>query len=104
VAGGFGYGTSHSKAPREIAAVVPYRDGRSPDDISIRATSDLESGDTKTNIREGGQSIDNVWEPLMSSHTRFFHLDLTSAVRAAESGLDRVAHFDVKKTEGSQDN
>lgn len=101
VAGGFGHGTSHSKIPREIAAVVPYRDGRSPDDISIRATSDLESGDAKANIREEGQSIDNIWEPLMSSHTPFFHLDLTSAVRAAESGLGRVAHFDVKKTEGS---
>lgn len=104
MAGGFGHGTSHSKAPREIAAVVPYRDGRLPDDISISAASDLECGNTKTNIREGGQNIDNVWEPLMSSRTPFFHLDLTSAVRAAESGLDRVAHFDVKKTEGSQDN
>jgi len=74
-----------------------------PDDILIRATSDLETGDTKTNI-QGGQSIDNVWEPLISSQTPFFHLDLTSAVRAAESGLGRVAGFDVKKTEGPQDN
>ncbi|KAJ3562969.1 hypothetical protein NP233_g9243 [Leucocoprinus birnbaumii] len=102
VAGGFGYGTTHSRTPREVASVVPYRDGRSPDDSSsIKAASDLETGDTKAAVRDGEQSAElRSWEPLMSQETPFFHLDLPSAVRAAESGFDRVTHLsDVKKSE-----
>ncbi|KAF5358352.1 hypothetical protein D9756_001890 [Leucocoprinus leucothites] len=103
VAGGFGFGTSSSTVPREVAAVVPYRGGRSPDDASSNAPSDLETGDIKTLVRDGEQSAElRSWEPLMSQETPFFHLDLVSAVRAAESGLDRVAHLDAKKTAGEE--
>ncbi|KXN82527.1 putative sulfate permease C3H7.02 [Leucoagaricus sp. SymC.cos] len=98
VAGGFGYGASHSRVPREVAAVVPYRDGAVPDDVSSqRSSSDIETGNIKTQVRaEENPAELRGWELLTPQDTPFFHIDLPSAVRAAESGLHRIEKFDIK--------
>ncbi|KAH6918940.1 high affinity sulfate permease [Coprinopsis sp. MPI-PUGE-AT-0042] len=90
VAGGFGIGHSHSKAPRDLASIVPYRDGTSFDeDVNAqRPSSDLESGDIKQSPSSATRDTD--LEPLVATDTPFFHVDLAAAVKAAESGADRV--------------
>ena len=53
------------------------------------AESDLESG----NVKKSNSEIDIRpigYAPLVSNDTPFFHLDLTAAVNAAESGVGRV--------------
>lgn len=88
VAGGFGVGHSESKVPREVAPVVPYRDGRSFDEPSI-SSEDIETGDLKkANVSEVVNGFE--LEPIVPADTPFFHIDLASAVRSAESGVDRV--------------
>ncbi|KAG5639597.1 hypothetical protein H0H81_010799 [Sphagnurus paluster] len=84
-AGGFGLGIPASRFPPDLAAIVPYRDGRS--DLSeqgMEFIDDIESGDTKKS------QSDSELEPLISEDTPFFHIDLLSAVRAAESGIGRA--------------
>ncbi|KAJ3768151.1 sulfate transporter family-domain-containing protein [Lentinula raphanica] len=99
VAGGFGVGTLSSRVPREIAAVVPYRDG-----LSDRELSDLRQNiireqvdDIERNMSSSAQGKESIrsfeiegagYAPLLPQDTPFFHLDLASAVRAAESGLE----------------
>ncbi|KAJ3994889.1 sulfate transporter family-domain-containing protein [Lentinula boryana] len=97
VAGGFGVGTLSSRAPHEIAAVVPYRDGlgdRQLSDLRQNAreqVDDIEKGPSPT--AQGKESINSFeigatgYAPLLPLCTPFFHLDLASAVQAAESGL-----------------
>jgi sodium-independent sulfate anion transporter 11 len=94
IAGGFGIGTSSSSAPREIAAVVPYRDGlgdRQLSDLRQHAREepdDIEKGSSS----KGKESINSLdiqeYASPLPLETPFFHLDLQSAVRAAESGLE----------------
>ncbi|PFH52364.1 hypothetical protein AMATHDRAFT_140261 [Amanita thiersii Skay4041] len=88
IAGGFGVGIPSSNAPRDIAAVVPYRDGTTTenylaDDNMIK--DDTESGQTK-NIHDCKQGIPD-FVPVLPVETPFFHLDLQGAVQVAESGL-----------------
>lgn len=92
MAGGFGIGHSHSKAPRDLASIVPYRDGTSfEDDVNDqRTSSDLESGDKKQSP-SSSETRDTDLEPLVATDTPFFHVDLSAAVRAAESGVERIA-------------
>ncbi|PPQ64651.1 hypothetical protein CVT26_002741 [Gymnopilus dilepis] len=88
IAGGFGTGIPAVKT-RDIAAVVPYRDGA--EEIKGFERDDLESGDIKKR-RLGSESPPPAQEGytnLISSDTPFFHVDLHSAVRAAEAGLNR---------------
>ncbi|KAF9466400.1 sulfate permease [Collybia nuda] len=91
-AGGFGTGVSASRIPRDLAAVVPYRDGRESFDVdSSNLSEDIENGDIKkirsrTSSRNGGE-----FEPIVPSDTPFFHIDLQAAVCAAESGLRRFS-------------
>ncbi|KAJ3568520.1 hypothetical protein NP233_g5664 [Leucocoprinus birnbaumii] len=106
VAGGFGYGTPYSKFPREVAAVIPHKmlENRLPqgDETSSQSSvEDIETGAVKVQaqLMESDAEL-RTWEPLLPEDTPFFHLDLQSAVRAAESGLDRVTKFDHKDSEG----
>ncbi|KAE9410740.1 sulfate permease [Gymnopus androsaceus JB14] len=96
VAGGFGIGTSSSTAPHEIAAVVPYRDGlgdRRMSDHAREDSDDIEKGLSSAKLEERNP-LDDIQEvskytctsPLPLD-TPFFHIDLQSAVRSAESGL-----------------
>ena len=89
MAGGFGIGSSTPHIQHEIAAVVPYaRESVSP---RFGVESDLESGD----VKKSGSETDSPptgYAPLVSTDTPFFHLDLTAAVNAAESGVGRAAH------------
>ncbi|KAI0747885.1 sulfate permease [Daedaleopsis nitida] len=78
VAGGFGIGASSSRAPAEIAPVVPYRGGRTQFD-GQQKTADIEA------IEEVPAKEDEA--PIVPEDTPFFHFDLVAAVRAAESGL-----------------
>ena len=48
--------------------------------------SDLESGDVKKSYSEIDSSPTG-YASLVSTDTPFFHLDLTAAVKAAESGV-----------------
>jgi sodium-independent sulfate anion transporter 11 len=88
VAGGFGIGNSTPHIRHEIAAVVPYT--RVPSVLPrFGVESDLESGDVKKSYSV--IDLPGGYAPLVSTDTPFFHLDLTAAVNAAESGVGRVA-------------
>ncbi|KAJ2917208.1 hypothetical protein MD484_g3170, partial [Candolleomyces efflorescens] len=87
VAGGFGVGHSSTRAPREVAPVVPYRDGTSFEQPPISSTDDLEAGDIKKQPASESDVVDTELEPLVPTNTPFFHIDLASAVKAAESGV-----------------
>ncbi|KAI0721527.1 sulfate permease [Cerioporus squamosus] len=76
IAGGFGIGQP-SRAPTEVAPVVPYRGGRRQLDERHKV-SDIEAID-----EEPKEEV----APIIPEDTPFFHLDLVAAVRAAESGL-----------------
>ncbi|KAJ3572486.1 hypothetical protein NP233_g3043 [Leucocoprinus birnbaumii] len=102
VAGGFGIGQSHSQAPRELAALISDRDGLLVDDLESPGSSmsDTEAGHTKVQMQEVERSANpDNWEALLREETPFFHPDLISACRAAESGLHRVTDI-VPKNEG----
>ena len=67
----------------EIADVVPY--ARDPSALPRFVVEiDLESGDDK---KANSPTIE--YAPIVSTDTPFFHLDLTAAVNAAESGVGR---------------
>jgi len=85
VAGGFGIGSSTPHTQHEIAAVVPY--ARDPSALPrFGVEGDLESGDVKKSDSEA-DSPPVGYASLVSTDTPFFHLDLTAAVNAAESGV-----------------
>ncbi|RDX48396.1 sulfate permease [Lentinus brumalis] len=77
IAGGFGIGQPSSRAPTEIAPVVPYRGGRRQLDERHKLP-DIEAIDEIPKEEE---------VPIIPEDTPFFHFDLVAAVRAAESGL-----------------
>ncbi|KAJ7219064.1 sulfate permease [Mycena pura] len=87
-AGGFGTGIASSRAPSEIAQVVPYRDGLGNSDQLRRFTretsSDVEAGDAKQGDPPNPEL--EGYAPVIETDTPFFHVDLAAAVRAAESG------------------
>ncbi|GBE82467.1 Probable sulfate permease [Sparassis crispa] len=88
IAGGFGTGVASSSIPLEIAPVVPYRGGRkvpTPDKLH-----DEESGGSIQQVPSHLQDVEDESEPISLVDTPFFHFDLISAVRAAESGLARL--------------
>jgi solute carrier family 26 (sodium-independent sulfate anion transporter), member 11 len=86
IAAGFGIGTPAVNLHREIAPVVPYRGGR-------RDKWDEVSGPTKSpeDIEAPDATLPHVsgTVPIVDADTPFFHFDLTSAVRAAEAGLEK---------------
>lgn len=84
IAGGFGTGTPASSAPTEIAPVVPYRGGQQQTSLNIKS-SDIESPGDRDDKGSGVEE----YEPVEPEITPFFHFDIVSAVRAAESGLSR---------------
>jgi sodium-independent sulfate anion transporter 11 len=91
IAGGFGTGISSAKT-RDIAAIVPYRDGAA--ELPRFDKEDIESGDRDLKKRRSGSEspspIQEGYAPLISTDTPFFHVDLAGAVKAAESGVGRV--------------
>lgn len=94
VAGGFGIGESSSNI-RDIAAVVPHDDAREFPEL----TQDIESNVNvvkRKPVSSSGSEIGPVIKTL--TPTPFFHVDLTSAVRAAEGG-QRVADSDSDNVE-----
>jgi sodium-independent sulfate anion transporter 11 len=103
VAGGFGVGTSSSRVPHEIAAVVPYRDGLADRQLTdVREgtniheeVDDIEKGNSTNSKEKVSATVDSVsleFASPLSTDTPFFHLDLESAVRAAESGIENNDH------------
>ncbi|KAJ7940868.1 sulfate transporter family-domain-containing protein [Mycena leptocephala] len=92
IAGGFGTGTSASRVPREIAQVVPYRDHSNPAELhKLEGESDAEAGDIKPQqVLESPDPSLEGYAPVVEMDTPFFHLDLAAAVRAAESGAERL--------------
>lgn len=92
IAGGFGTGTSASRVPREIAQVVPYRDHSNPAELhKLEGESDAEAGDIKPQkVLESPDPSLEGYVPVVEMDTPFFHLDLAAAVRAAESGAERL--------------
>ncbi|KAJ7684959.1 sulfate transporter family-domain-containing protein [Mycena polygramma] len=92
IAGGFGTGVSSSRAPREIAQVVPYRDGLQDSTGELprfERQSDVEAADIKLCRVQDSPDPASSWgdyAPVVDIDTPFFHMDLAAAVRAAESG------------------
>lgn len=88
MAGGFGTGDV-SSTPRDIASVVPYREGRrsldNGDSLPEPSPEDIEAGGKKTPSSSSDKDVE--YAAPVSSDTPFFHLDLHAAVKAAESGL-----------------
>jgi sodium-independent sulfate anion transporter 11 len=89
VAGGFGTGEDGRVIPHEVAPVVPPPSGdyHGPnDEYSAPAPSpngdkkDAELGDS----RSAKSSVTEFEAPIVSRSTPYFHLDLNSAVRAAQ--------------------
>ncbi|KAI0781184.1 sulfate permease [Trametes elegans] len=101
VAGGFGVGTISSHAHEEIAPVTRYHDQYIADpqhaDPVQGAHTRLDDPEASIIVAEGSarpssegtvqSARDDVSAPLMLPSTPFFHLDIASAVRAAESGV-----------------
>ena len=91
VAGGFGIGRSSSRAPAELVQVVSYGDVRAPS--LPREKLDIENAIVEEDAWRPGsasKAIPTEEEPIALQETPFFHFDVVSAVRAAESGLRRT--------------
>lgn len=83
-------GVSASSAPRDLGAVVPYRGGRSDiytSGVELHSNDDMEAGD----VKKLQASQNDGYQPIVPENTPFFHVDLQSAVRAAESGIARLS-------------
>ncbi|KAG6821156.1 hypothetical protein H0H93_005376 [Arthromyces matolae] len=81
IAGGFGIGISSSGEAPDVAPVVAYN-ASAASFVGVQDDHNIESGDIKkTNDLESQSEL----EPIISEDTPFFHIDLVSAVRAAES-------------------
>lgn len=94
IAGGFGIGESSSNI-RDIAAVVPHDDAR--EFPQLTHDQDIESSINVIKRKPASSSRSEI-EPVIDTLTPFLHVDLTSAVRAAESGL-RVVDSDSDNVE-----
>ncbi|KAG2146934.1 sulfate transporter family-domain-containing protein [Suillus bovinus] len=85
IAAGFGIGTPAVEYSIEIAPVVPYRGGRREkwwEDASSPGIEDIETHSESLPPTSGTV-------PIVPIETPFFHFDLTSAVRAAEAGVEK---------------
>jgi sodium-independent sulfate anion transporter 11 len=92
VAGGFGPGSTDATSnTREIAAIVPYTEDNRDQTIEERQRPDLEGGlDDKQLSRSRKTAVyGEDGAALVPLDTPFFHFDIVSAVRAAESGVMR---------------
>ncbi|GJE97092.1 sulfate permease [Phanerochaete sordida] len=97
IAGGFGMGRSSSRAPTEIAQVVHLGDVRERSS-SLPEKADVESPVISEEVRHGSSSSIKAADhepgaPIVLQNTPFFHFDVVSAVRAAESGAERERDF-----------
>ena len=101
VAGGFGIGRSHSTLSPGLAPVERY--GQTSESrveevvVNDKAKVDEEHGVIESPIQEKSPSStlgDTNLEPLVPLNTPFFHVDLASAVCAAESGVSREVDRD----------
>lgn len=103
VAGGFGYGTLSSRMHEEIAPVTRYHDEyiadpehADPSKGSQQQVEDPEAspGVGQNSVRSSSEgTVDDFGAPMMLPSTPFFHLDLATAVRAAEGGVTRASSF-----------
>ena len=84
LAGGFGTGVPSSRIPSEIAAVVPYRGGQAAPSADPQHHDEEAPVPAKSEVFEISQEA-----PIEPENTPFFHLDIVSAVRAAEGSLLR---------------
>lgn len=83
VAGGFGIGIPNPGVTPDLASIVSYHESRLS---SQSIKDDLEAmGDGK---KRPSRTVE--LEPVVSLDTPFFHLDLGTAVRAAESAARRA--------------
>ncbi|KAG2077793.1 sulfate permease [Suillus decipiens] len=84
VAAGFGVGTPSVELSNEIAPVVTYPGGRREKWWGDVPSSGIE--DTEAHNESLPPTSGTV--PMVPTETPFFHFDLTSAVRAAEAGVE----------------
>ncbi|KAI0078989.1 sulfate permease [Panus rudis PR-1116 ss-1] len=101
VAGGFGTGSPSAAIPREIAAVVPYRDEDLTEpapEQKLVSENDIEAQPREIEIQKTQMSPSSSardrdgsvgGEPVVLEDTPFFHLDIVQAVRAAERSAER---------------
>ncbi|KAF8607694.1 putative sulfate permease [Ceratobasidium sp. AG-I] len=96
VAGGFGTAQEGRVIPHEVAPIVPPPQGQYTgpnDEYAVTSTpaqggknsKDLENDGVLPETRSGMSSTTEFEAPIVSRSTPFFHLDLNSAVRAAQS-------------------
>ncbi|TFK84323.1 sulfate permease [Polyporus arcularius HHB13444] len=106
IAGGFGTGKATTHMHEEIAPVTRYHDqyiadpqhceheetpGREDDTEAAKGPAHVQAISARSSTEVTVQSQTSELSALMVlPETPFFHLDLTSAVRAAERGLSRV--------------
>jgi len=96
IAGGFGIGTSTISAPREVAAVVPYRGGNRDTFASDSNPDDTESQGNKADHSSQERNVDDYLGlrsgvQLSPVETPFIHFDLVQAVNAAEHSLQQAS-------------
>ncbi|OCH95309.1 sulfate permease [Obba rivulosa] len=107
IAGGFGIGVPKARVAHEVAPVTRYHDeaisdpqhskeeelerSYKMDDIEVAVQSPISSSSRSGSIseftfRDRSMTPDEL-APLLDVKTPFFHLDISAAVRAAESGV-----------------
>lgn len=88
VAGGFGINEHGRVIPHEVAPVVPSSGGAytGPHDEYALSTSSTPARERDLeDVKSAASSVTEGEAPITSRSTPYFHLDLNSAVRAAES-------------------
>ena len=106
IAGGFGVGNASAHMHEEIAPVTRYHDQyiadpqhteqkedppvHIDDPEAIVGSTRVAAISARSSSEGTVQSVPNRSAVMMLPETPYFHLDLTTAVRAAEKGLARV--------------
>lgn len=89
IAGGFGTRTSDRIIPTEVAPVFTHHLSSSGGIFDkSRNNSDTEANAPHKDFDDAASSENSPVEPILSTDTPLFHLDLDSAVRSAEQAAN----------------
>jgi sodium-independent sulfate anion transporter 11 len=90
VAGGFGTDEHGRAIPHEIAPVVPPPGGEYTgpnDEYAVTPSTPPRKDRDVEDVKSASTSVTELEAPIVSRSTPYFHLDLNSAVRAAETAV-----------------
>ncbi|KAI0049988.1 sulfate permease [Auriscalpium vulgare] len=103
VAGGFGLGRTASTLHRELAALDPYAAAAAPGPDVPNPTDVEAKAPPEVPVHQGSYGANAGAEAgVIQADTPFFHLDLPSAVAAAESGLTQLSREHSTSSRGDE--